>query len=173
MAILPVVFYSYHPALHKNAETVTVFDNELKKLVDDMIETMYAQNGIGLAAPQVGIAKRIAVIDVTREENKPFCIINPEIIESRGSELMEAGCLSIPGTYDKVPRATYVKVRAQDVTGQFFEIEGEGLLGHCLQHEIDHLHGTLYIDYLSPLKKRMLLKKMEKTLLAAKRNKSG
>lgn len=169
MAILPVVYYSYHPALHKEAEPVTEFNDKLKILIDDMIETMYEQDGVGLAAPQVGIAKQIAVIDVSDQRNKPFCIINPVIIESTGSEMMEAGCLSVPGTYDKVPRATYVKVRAQDVTGAFFEIEGENLLGHCLQHEIDHLHGTLYIDYLSPLKKRMLLKKMEKSITAAKR----
>lgn len=169
MAILPVVYYSHHPALHKKAALVTEFDDALQTLVKDMIETMYQQDGVGLAAPQVGISKRLAVIDVSEERNKPFCIINPEILESRGSELMEAGCLSVPGTFDKVPRATYVKVRAQDVHGQFFEIEGENLLGHCLQHEIDHLDGKLYIDYLSPLKKRMLLKKMEKKILADKR----
>lgn len=171
MAILPVVFYSHHAALHKVAEPVTIFDDRLATLINDMIETMYFEEGVGLAAPQVGISKRIAVIDVSDERNKPFCIINPEIIESRGNLMMEAGCLSVPGTYDKVPRATYVKVRAQDVHGKYFEIEGENLLGHCLQHEIDHLHGKLYIDYLSPLKKRMQLKKMEKNILAAKRKK--
>lgn len=164
MALLKVVYYSHHPALHKAAEPVTQFDEALAKLVNDMYETMYHENGVGLAAPQVGISKQIATIDVSDEHNQAFVIINPEIIDSKGEELMEAGCLSIPGTYDKVPRATYVKVRAQDVTGKFFEIEGEALLGHCLQHEIDHLNGKLYIDYLSPLKKRMWLKKMEKFL---------
>jgi peptide deformylase len=129
-----------------------------------MYETMYHENGVGLAAPQVGVSKRMATVDISEERNKPFVIINPEIIEQKGEELMKAGCLSIPGTYDKVPRATFVKVRAQDVNGQFFEIEGDGLLAHCLQHEIDHLNGKLYIDYLSPLKKRTLLKKMEKFL---------
>lgn len=162
MALLKVVYYSHHPALHKIAEPVTQFDEELVKLVNDMYETMYHENGVGLAAPQIGLSKRIATIDISDERNKPFVIINPEIIESKGEAMMEAGCLSVPGTYDKVPRATFVKVRAQDVTGQFFEIEGQELLGHCLQHEIDHLNGKLYIDYLSPLKKRMLLKKMEK-----------
>jgi len=164
MALLKVVYYSHHPALHKIASPVTVFDEALEQLVIDMYETMYHENGCGLAAPQVGIAKRIATIDVSDDKSKRFVIINPEILEKKGEELMEAGCLSIPNTYDKVPRATYVKVRAQDVKGNFFEIEGEGLLGHCLQHEIDHLSGKLYIDYLSPLKKRMMLKKMEKFL---------
>lgn len=164
MALLQLVYYSYHPVLHKVAEPVTIFDEALETFVNDMYETMYHEKGVGLAAPQVGIAKRIATIDISEERNKPFVIINPEIIEKSGEAMMEAGCLSVPGTYDKVPRATYVKVRAQDVKGNFFEIEGEDLLGHCLQHEIDHLNGKLYIDYLSALKKRMLLKKMEKFL---------
>lgn len=164
MALLKVVYYSYHPALHKIAEPVTQFDAKLAQFVQDMYETMYQENGVGLAAPQVGVSQRIATVDISEERNKPFVIINPEIIEQSGEELMEAGCLSIPGTYDKVPRATYVKVRAQDVNGQLFEMEGNGLLAHCLQHEIDHLNGKLYIDYLSPLKKRTLLKKMEKFL---------
>lgn len=162
MALLKVVYYSHHPALHKVAEPVTEFDDKLATLVQDMYETMYHENGVGLAAPQVAISKRIATIDVTDDRNKPFVIINPEIIEAKGEAMMEAGCLSIPGTYDKVPRFKYVKVRAQNEKGEFFEIEGEDLLGHCLQHEIDHLNGKLYIDYLSPLKKRMWLKKMEK-----------
>ncbi len=163
MALLTVVYHP-HPALSKMAEPVTVFDENLKKLVQDMIETMYEENGVGLAAPQVAISKRLAVIDISEERNQPFCIINPLIIEQEGSELMEAGCLSVPYTFDKVPRALKVKVRAQNEKGEFFEIIGDGLLGHCLQHEIDHLNGKLYIDYLSPLKRRMLLKKMEKNL---------
>ncbi len=158
------VVYHPHPVLAKIAEPVTEFDEKLKKLVDDMIETMYKENGVGLAAPQVAISKRLAVIDVSDAQNQPFCIINPEIIEKEGLEMMEAGCLSVPFTYDKVPRAMKVKVRAQDVTGKFFEISGDGLLAHCLQHEIDHLDGKLYIDYLSPLKRNMLLKKMQKNL---------
>jgi peptide deformylase len=165
MALLPVVFYSQHRALHKLAEPVTEFDAELAKLVEDMYETMYHENGVGLAAPQVGIAKRIATIDVTENRSHCFCIINPEIIEKEGEEIMQAGCLSIPGApAGKVLRAAKVKVRAQDVTGKFFEIEGTDLLGHCLQHEIDHLNGILYIDYYSAMKKRMYLKKMEKFL---------
>jgi peptide deformylase len=167
MALIPIVYYSHHPALHKIAEPVTEFDETLAKLIQDMYETMYAADGCGLAAPQIGIAQRIAVVDVSDEKNKPFCIINPEIIERSGSELMSAGCLSVPGTYTTTPRATYVKVRAQDETGKFFEIEGAGILAHCLQHEIDHLFGKLNIDYLSPLKKNISLKKMEKFLRRA------
>lgn len=169
MALLKLVYYSHHPALHKHAEPVTQFDEKLEQLVNNMYETMYHENGVGLAAPQVGIAKRIATIDVSDSRDQAFVIINPEIIERRGEAFMEAGCLSIPGTYDKVPRATYVKVKAQDVKGAFFEVEGTDLLGHCLQHEIDHLNGILYIDYLSQLKKKMWLTKMEKYL---KRKKS-
>jgi peptide deformylase len=168
MALIPIVYYSHHPALHKTAGPVTEFDEGLGQLVQDMYETMYDANGCGLAAPQIGLAKRIAVIDISEERNKPFCIINPEIIEQSGSELMSAGCLSVPGTYTTSPRATYVKVRAQDEKGVFFEIEGTGLLGHCLQHEIDHLLGKLNIDYLSPLKKAISLKKMEKFLKKSK-----
>lgn len=163
MALLKVVFHP-HPVLAKVAGPVTQFDDLLNQLVQDMYETMYAENGVGLAAPQVAISKQIAVIDVSDERNQPFVIINPEIIEKHGEELMEAGCLSVPHTYDKVPRATKIKVRAQDQTGKFFEIEGEGLLAHCLQHEIDHLNGKLYIDYLSPLKRQLLIKKMKKHL---------
>ncbi len=164
MALIPIVYYSHHPALHKIADVVTEFDDALAQLVQDMYETMYHANGCGLAAPQIGLANRVAVIDISEEKNKPFCMINPEIIEQSGSELMSAGCLSIPGTYTTTPRATYVKVRAQNEKGGFFEIEGTGLLGHCLQHEIDHLLGKLNIDYLSPLKKAISLKKMEKFL---------
>jgi peptide deformylase len=163
MALLKVVFYP-HPVLSQIAEPVTEFDDHLKKLIQDMIETMYKENGVGLAAPQVAISKRFAVLDVSDDGTKPFTIINPEIIDKKGEELMQAGCLSVPYTYDKVPRATWVKVRAQDETGKFFEIEGEGLMAHALQHEIDHLNGKLYIDYLSPLKKQMLIKKMKKNL---------
>ena len=130
MALLPVVYYSHHPALHKAAESVTEFDAALAKLVEDMYETMYHENGVGLAAPQVGIAKRIATIDISDERNKPFVIINPDIIHREGEEQMEAGCLSIPGTRGFAPRATKVVVRAQDVTGKFFEIEGTELLAH-------------------------------------------
>ena len=163
MAILKIVYYP-NPVLLRVASPVTEFDEALKTLVNDMIETMYHAEGVGLAAPQVAISKRLAVVDVSQERNQPFCIINPEIIERDVEELMEAGCLSVPGTSYAVPRAVRVKVRAQNETGDFFEIEGTELLSHCLQHEIDHLDGKLYIDYLSPLKRQMLIKKMEKHL---------
>ena len=163
MTILKIVYHP-HPVLSQTAEIVTQFDDDLKQLVKDMIETMYDAQGVGLAAPQVAISKRIAVIDVSEKRDNPFCIINPEIIQQDGKELMEAGCLSVPYTYDKVPRATFVKVRAQNENGEFFEIEGKELLAHALQHEIDHLHGTLYIDHLSPLKRSIQLKKMRKSL---------
>ena len=168
MALIPIVYYSHHPALHKIAAPVTEFDDALTQLIQDMYETMYQANGCGLAAPQIGLSKRIAVIDLSEDKTGGFCIINPEIIEQSGSELMSAGCLSVPGTYSKTPRATYVKVRAQNEKGVFFEIEGTGLLAHCLQHEIDHLVGKLNIDYLSPLKKTISLKKMEKFLKKSK-----
>jgi peptide deformylase len=163
MSLLKIVYHP-HPVLSKVAQPVTEFDDALRQLIQDMYETMYKANGVGLAAPQVAISKRIATVDVSEEGNKPFCIINPEILEKEGEELMDAGCLSVPGTHDSVPRSLKVKVRAQDEFGKFFEIEADGLLSHCLQHEIDHLNGKLYIDYLSPLKRKMQIKKMEKFL---------
>lgn len=164
MTILKIVYHP-HPVLYKVAEPVTQFDDALVTLIHDMYETMYHANGVGLAAPQIALAKRIAVIDVSDSRDQPFCIINPEIIEREGGEeLMEAGCLSVPHTYDKVPRSLIVTVRAQNEKGEFFEIKGDGLLSHCLQHEIDHLDGKLYIDHLSPLKRLRQIKKMEKNL---------
>ena len=143
---------------------VTRFDDSLKRLIEDMYETMYHNNGIGLAAPQIGISLNLAVIDVSAQRQEGFCIINPEIIHCAGATLLEEGCLSVPGFYDKAPRAVAVTVRAQDENGQWREIQGDGLLAHCLQHEIDHLHGKLFVDYLSPLKRQMARKKMLKTL---------
>lgn len=161
MTVRTVIFLP-DPRLRAPTAKIEVFDDELRTLIDDMIETMYAANGIGLAAPQIGISKKLAVIDVSEERNQPFCIVNPEILEKEGEELMEEGCLSVPGPYDKAPRALRVKVKAQDRDGKIFEIEGDGLLAHCLQHEIDHLHGKLFVDYLSPLKKQLAMKKLEK-----------
>lgn len=148
--------------LRNETKAVTEFDDNLKTLVNDMYDTMEHAKGVGLAAPQIGISLKISVIDVTRERNQRICIINPEIISREGEELMEEGCLSIPGAYDKAPRALRVKVRAQDVDGKFFEIEADGLLAHCLQHEIDHLNGKLFMDYLSPLKRQLIRKKVDK-----------
>lgn len=165
---LRTVIFLPDPRLRAPTAPVEVFDQELHTLIDDMIETMYASNGIGLAAPQIGLSKKLAVIDVSPERNKPFCIINPEILERKGEEPMEEGCLSVPGAYDKAPRALWVKVRAQDRDGKQFEIESDGILAHCLQHEIDHLHGKLFVDYLSPLKRMFAMKKLEKQKRRAK-----
>ena len=161
MAVKKIV-YLPDPRLRDLTLPVTRFDDPLQTLIDEMIETMYAANGIGLAAPQIGISLKLAVIDVSRSHNEAFCIINPEILERDDQVMMEEGCLSVPGVYDKAPRAIRVKVRALDRHGKPFEIEADGLLAHCLQHEIDHLNGKLFVDYLSPIKRQMARKKLEK-----------
>jgi peptide deformylase len=148
--------------LRLETQTIIQFDEKLKTLVNDMYETMEHAKGIGLAAPQIGLSLKVAVIDTSRERDQRLCIINPEIISSEGEEMMEEGCLSIPCAYDKTPRALRVKVRAQDVNGKTFEVEADGLLAHCLQHEIDHLNGKLFMDYLSPLKRQLIRKKVDK-----------
>ena len=152
------------PVLAKRGETVTVFDGALKKLVEEMFESMYVAQGIGLAAPQIAISKRIAVIDVSFKKNpkEKIVLINPEIIEREGKQLEEEGCLSLPEIREKVSRAEWVKIRAQDVTGKTFEMEGTELLGRCMQHEIDHLDGILFIDRISRLKREMVLRKIKK-----------
>src|SRR5690606_3853719 len=153
MAIRKII-YLPDPRLRQVCELVTNIDSEeIQTLIDDMFETMHHANGVGLAANQIGICKSITVIDVSPEKNQPLCLINPEIIEARGEERMQEGCLSVPGCWDTVTRPTYVKAKALDRYGKPFEIEGEGLLAECLQHEIDHLNGKLYIDLLSPLKR--------------------
>jgi peptide deformylase len=154
--------------LRNPTESVTAFDAKLQTLIDDMFETMYQANGIGLAAPQIGISLKLAVIDVSSERNQQICIINPEIIAREGEALKEEGCLSVPSVYDKAPRALRVKMRALDRHGNPFEIDADGLLAHCIQHEIDHLNGKLFVDYLSPLKKQMARKKLEKFKRQAK-----
>jgi peptide deformylase len=150
------------PVLRQVTTPVETVTDELRQLIDDMFETMYAAEGIGLAAPQVGRTERIAVIDIHEEGSEPFAIINPEIIESEGSARAEEGCLSIPDIYGDVDRATRIVVRALDRDGNPFEIEARDLLARCLQHEIDHLHGRLFIDYLGLLKRRAAMKKWEK-----------
>jgi peptide deformylase len=147
------------PILRQETEPVVAVTDELRRLIDDMFETMYAAHGIGLAAPQVGRRERVAVVDVN---NAPLVIINPEIILAEGKQRAEEGCLSIPDIYGEVERAARVIVRAQDRDGKPFEIEGTDLLARCLQHEIDHLHGRLFIDYLSFVKRRSALAKWEK-----------
>ncbi|MCY4329594.1 MAG: peptide deformylase [Endozoicomonadaceae bacterium] len=169
MAILPLV---YEPAavLKKVAEPVVDFNDELQVLINDMFDTMYANNGCGLAAPQIGKSLSLSVIDTKGKGLEKIVIINPVIIETRGEHEMEAGCLSIPGSYAIIKRPAWVKVKAQDATGKFFEIEGEGLLGECLQHEIDHLNGKLFVDYLSSLKRKILTEKSRKIRKRLKRN---
>ncbi|WMC10927.1 peptide deformylase [Oceanimonas pelagia] len=144
------------------AKPVGAFTPELQTIVDDMFETMYAEEGIGLAATQVDIHQRIIVIDVSEDRQHPLVLINPEILESHGSTGIEEGCLSVPGARALVPRAERVKVRAQDRHGETFELDADDLLAICIQHEMDHLIGKLFVDYLSPLKRQRIRQKMEK-----------
>ncbi len=150
------------PRLRKKAMPVAQVDDQVRQTVDAMLETMYNAPGIGLAATQVNIQKRIVVIDISEDKNRPLCLINPEIIESNGEEEMEEGCLSVPGFYEQVRRAEHVKVRSLTRDGSNFELDADGLLAVCIQHEIDHLDGKLFVDYLSPLKRQRIRKKLEK-----------
>jgi peptide deformylase len=161
MAILNILHYP-DPRLREKALPVEEVNSEIKQLVADMFETMYEAPGIGLAATQANIQKRIIVIDISENKSEPHCFINPEIIESDGSEEMEEGCLSVPGIYEKVQRAEHIKVRALDREGKTFEMEADGLLSVCIQHEMDHLEGKLFVDYLSELKRQRIRKKIEK-----------
>lgn len=150
------------PRLRTVAEAITVFDGQLSQLVTDMQETMYHAQGIGLAATQVDIHQRLLVMDVSPDQNDFQVFINPEIIDREGGQTHEEGCLSVPGTYAKVVRAEHITVRAQDTEGKTFEKQLDGLAAVCIQHEMDHLEGKLFIDYLSPLKRAMVKKKLEK-----------
>ena len=156
------------PILQKPTEQVTAFDAELRALVDDMFESMYAAHGIGLAAPQIGIPKRITVIDLSFQKNpeEKIVLINPEIVHREGRQVEEEGCLSLPEIREKVTRAARVKVKAQDVQGKWFELDGEELLSRAFQHEIDHLDGVLFIFRLSMLKKDLALRKIRKLIKA-------
>lgn len=152
------------PVLSKPGAPVTVFDAKLKQLVEEMFESMYAAQGIGLAAPQIGLSERLTVIDCSFKKNpdEKVVLINPEIVEQRGKQVEEEGCLSLPEIRDKVSRAAWVKVRAQNVKGEWFEMEGTELLARAMQHEIDHLDGILFIDRLSRLKREMTIRKIKK-----------
>jgi peptide deformylase len=152
------------PVLAARGKEVTVFDEGLKTFVEEMFESMYEAQGIGLAAPQIAVSRRIAVIDVSFKKNpeEKIALVNPEIIEWEGKQTEEEGCLSLPEIREKVARAAWVKVRAQDVTGAWFEVEGEELLARALQHEIDHLDGILFIDKISRLKRELVLRKIRK-----------
>jgi len=144
------------------ATSVEVIDERVKQLIDDMLETMREENGVGLAATQIDVHKRIVVMDVSENGDQPLVLINPEIIEKEGTIISEEGCLSVPGNHAKVERAAKVKVRALNREGEEYELEGEGLLAKCVQHELDHLQGKLFVDYLSPLKRQRIKKKLEK-----------
>ena len=147
------------PILRQETAPVPEVTDELRRLIDDMFETMHAAKGIGLAAPQVGRSERLTVVDV---DDVQYVLINPEIVEREGSAKGEEGCLSIPDVYADVERKEWIRVRAQDVTGKTFELETDGLLAICIQHEMDHLVGKVFVDYLSPLKRSLLLRKLEK-----------
>jgi len=161
--IYPIVKFP-DPILQQPAEPVTVFDSELRKLVDDMFTSMYDAQGIGLAAPQIGISKRLTVIDLSfqKKPEDKIVLINPEVIEIKGKQVEEEGCLSLPEIRDRVVRAAEVKVRAQDAEGKSIEVEGTELLARAIQHEIDHLDGILFIFRLSRLKRDLQLRKIRK-----------
>lgn len=161
MARFPILEYP-DPRLRITAEPVTKVDAEIKTLVADMLETMYGAAGIGLAATQVDVHKRVLVIDISDERNEPHCFINPEIVARDGKATGEEGCLSVPDIYESVERAEKITVKALDREGRPFELEAEGLLAICVQHEIDHLDGKLFVDYLSELKRQRLKKRMIK-----------
>jgi peptide deformylase len=150
------------PRLRTRAEPVTHFDAALGTLIEDMLETMYAAPGIGLAATQVDVHKRLIVIDLSKEHNEPLILINPEILEREGEASTEEGCLSVPGIFDEVKRAAKIRLRAHDRNGETFERAYEDILAVCIQHEMDHLDGRLFVDYLSDLKRERIRKKLDK-----------
>lgn len=165
--IFPIVKFG-NPVLEKPAEKVTDFDDELKKLVDDMFESMYEAHGVGLAAPQIGISRRIAVVDISFKEDPQakLVLINPEIIHTEGHHTQSEGCLSIPDFRENVTRPKIVAIRAQDATGKVFEKTGDELLARAFQHEIDHLNGKLYISHISALKRDLMKRKIRKLVKA-------
>ncbi|MGE8493340.1 MULTISPECIES: peptide deformylase [Comamonas] len=162
MSILPILCYP-DPRLHKVAKPVAVVDDRIRTLVQDMLATMYDASGIGLAATQIDVHERVVVIDVSEERNEPMAIINPEILwASDEKQVGDEGCLSVPGIYDGVERSVAVKIRALDENGNSREIDAEGLLAICIQHEMDHLLGKVFVEYLSPLKRNRIKSKLVK-----------
>lgn len=161
MSILTILEFP-DKRLRTVAKPVENVDDTIRKLVDDMLETMYEAKGVGLAATQVNVHKRVIVIDTSEDKDAPLCLINPEIIEKDGVEESEEGCLSVPGFYETVQRAEHIKVRALNKNGESFELEAKELLAVCIQHEMDHLQGKLFVDYLSPLKRKRIKEKLEK-----------
>ena len=162
MSILPILCYP-DPRLHKVAQPVTAVDDRIRSLTQDMLATMYDASGIGLAATQIDVHERVIVIDVSEERDQPMVIINPEILwASDEKQLGEEGCLSVPGIYDGVERSTSVKIKALNEKGESREIDAEGLLAICIQHEMDHLMGKVFVEYLSPLKRNRIKTKLVK-----------
>ena len=161
MALLPILHYP-DPRLHRIAAPVEQVNDRIRQLVRDMAQTMYAAPGIGLAATQVDVHEQVIVMDVSETHDQLHVFINPQILESRGEAECEEGCLSVPGVYEKVVRAEWIKVRAVDVQGNPFTLEAEGLLGVCIQHEMDHLKGKVFVEYLSRLKQARIAAKLKK-----------
>lgn len=161
MALLPIIRYP-DPRLHKVAKPVAVVDDEIRRLARNMAETMYAAPGVGLAATQVDVHEQLIVIDLSETRDQLLVLINPQILESRGKSDCEEGCLSVPGIFEKVARAEWVKVRALNLDGKSFTVEATGLLSVCMQHEMDHLKGKVFVEYLSRLKQTRILSKLKK-----------
>jgi len=161
MAILEVLHHP-HPLLRQKALPVEAIDGEIRTLAQNMLETMYAEGGIGLAANQVGVGKRVVVIDLAEDRSQPMCLINPEIISREGETAIQEGCLSVPGVFEPVPRSQKIRLQTMNLEGGVVDRRCDGLLAICIQHEIDHLNGKLLIDYLSPLKRQRFEKKRSK-----------
>ena len=161
MAILQIIHYP-DPRLHKVAAPVATVDESIRKLARDMTETMYSAPGVGLAATQVDVHKQVIVIDISEAHDQLLVLINPKIVDTRGKADCEEGCLSVPGIFEKVSRAEWVKVRALNIEGKSFEIASDGLLSVCMQHEMDHLKGKVFVEYLSQLKQKRIVGKLKK-----------
>ena len=161
MALLPILHYP-DARLHTRARPVAQVDARIRQLIADMAETMYAAPGVGLAATQVNVHERVVVIDVSEDKTGLIALINPEIVETRGEKVCEEGCLSVPGIYEEVKRAEWVKVRALNPAGETIEMEAQGLLAVCIQHELDHLDGKVFVEYLSMLKQNRIKSKLAK-----------
>ena len=166
MALLPILHYP-DPRLHTKAAPVPAVDDRIRQLIADMAETMYAAPGIGLAATQVDVHQRVIVIDVSEDRTGMLAFVNPVIVEAAGEAENEEGCLSVPGVFDKVRRAERIKVRALNAQGEPFVLEAEGLLAVCIQHEIDHLEGKVFVEYLSRLKQQRIASRLKKQMRAA------
>ena len=161
MALLPIIHYP-DPRLHKTASPVMAIDADIRTLARDMAQTMYAAPGVGLAATQVDVHKQVIVVDVSETHDQLLVLINPKILESRGTADCEEGCLSVPGIFEKVKRAQWVRVEALGLDGKIFRVDADGLLSVCIQHEMDHLKGKVFVEYLSELKQKRIIGKLKK-----------